>query len=63
MQPIQAIYCPFYFSRKKLNFREKSKFANPNISYAPSQTNKKRTEPNNVQGEPYTGDVIENMEE
>ena len=44
-------------------FVEKAKFANPNISYAPSQTNKKRTEPNNVQGEPYTGDVIENMEE
>ena len=44
-------------------FVEKAKFANPNISYAPSQTNKKRTEPNNVQGEPYTGDVIEDMEE
>ena len=43
-------------------FIEKAKFANPSISYAPSQTNKKRIEPDNVQGEPYTGDVIEDTE-
>ena len=43
-------------------FVQKAKFANPGISYAPTQTNKKRVEPDNVQGEPYTGDVIEDTE-
>ena len=37
-------------------FVEKAKFA-------PMQTNKKRLERENVQGEPYTGDVIEDSED
>ena len=44
-------------------FVEKATFAKPTVSYAPSQTNKKRLERNNVQGEPYTGDVIEEGED
>ena len=43
-------------------FVEKATFAKPSASYAPSQTNRKRLERNNVQGEPYTGDVIEEGE-
>ena len=44
-------------------FVEKATFANPSISYAPTQTNKKRIERNNVQGEPYTGETIEDAED
>jgi len=40
-------------------FVEKAKFTNPSVSYAPTQTTKKRIEPNNVQGEPYTGDTVD----
>ena len=48
-------------------FVEKATFAysdnKPSASYAPTQTNKKRLEQENVQGEPYTGDVIEDSED
>ena len=44
-------------------FVEKATFANPTVSYAPTQTTKKRLERNNVQGEPYTGDTIEDLED
>lgn len=44
-------------------FVEKATFASPTVSYAPSQTNRKRLERKNVQGEPYTGDVIEEGED
>ena len=35
----------------------------PKISYAPTQANRDRKQRNNVQGEPYTGDVIDEEEE
>ena len=35
----------------------------PGISYAPTQSNRKRNQRDNVQGEPYTGDVIDEEEE
>ena len=35
----------------------------PTISYAPTQTNKKRQERKNRQGEPYTGDTIEESDD
>jgi len=35
----------------------------PGISYAPTQTNRYRKDRKNVQGEPYTGDVIDEDEE
>ena len=48
-------------------FVEKATFAysdnKPSASYAPTQTNKKRLEQENVQGEPYTGDVIEEADD
>tara|TARA_B100001123_G_scaffold157081_1_gene181887 strand:+ start:1314 stop:3188 length:1875 start_codon:yes stop_codon:yes gene_type:complete len=44
-------------------FVEKATFANPSISYAPTQTTKKRLERNNVQGEPYMGETIEDSED
>ena len=44
-------------------FVEKATFANPTVSYAPAQTTKKRLERDNVQGEPYMGDTIEDAED
>ena len=44
-------------------FVEKATFAKPTVSYAPTQTTKKRLERNNVQGEPYMGDTIEDAED
>ncbi len=44
-------------------FVEKATFAKPSASYAPAQTTKKRLEEKNVQGEPYTGDVIDTEED
>ena len=35
----------------------------PSISYAPSQSNRDRKQRRNVQGEPYTGDVIDDDDE
>ena len=35
----------------------------PSISYAPTQTNRKRNQQGNRQGEPYTGDTIEDFED
>ena len=35
----------------------------PKISYAPTQANKDRKQSPNVQGEPYTGDVVDEEEE
>ena len=34
----------------------------PKVSYAPTQANRNRHQKNNVQGEPYTGDVIDDEE-